>query len=560
MAGGKKSTTSPDPVEGYARAVVDGAVVAGRLVRLAAQRHLDDLRDGPARGLRWDLEAALRAIGFFSYLRHSKGEFAGKPFEMQPWQAFCVGSVYGWKRADGTRRFRRSGIWVPKKNGKSTMVAGLVLYGLVADGEAGAEAYGAAADKFQASLVFNEVRAMVAQTPALAQRLRVVDTTKRVVFEQANSVYTVLSKDSRKTGHGINASLCVIDELHVVDRELYDTLRYAGAARQQPLLNEISTAGNDKDSLGYERYTYAKRLLLGEIVDDETFAYVAEADSNEQWQEPEQWRKANPSLGVTISLESFEGDFREAMNSPPATQANFKQLRLNLWQDSVYAWIPLDKWDECAGKLPDLTGAPCWGALDLSSKSDLTAWVRVYKVDEEFWLVPYFWAPENGDKRRHEANRTLLRPWMDKGLIERCPLDTIDQRMVLRRVLDDCEGERVREVAVDEWNAEWIIQSLMGEGVKVLAFAQNTRNYNEPMKEFERLVYEKKIRHDGNPVLRWCVANTVVYADPNGNVRPDKKHSSDRIDGAVASVMALARATLGDGGESMYETQGLGYV
>lgn len=517
------------------------------------------------RGCHFDERSAEKARLFFSrFLRHSKGKFAGKPFELQEWQwRDVIAPCFGWKRPDGTRRYRRLSVWVPKKNGKSTLASGLILYGLVADGEQGAEVYGAAADRNQAAIIFGEVAAMVSQSPSLAGRLKINQSLKRVVCPATNSFYQVLSKDSRRSGHGINAHVCVIDELHVVDRDLHDTLRYAGAARSQPLLVEISTAGNDKTSLGYERYQYAKRLIRGEIEDDETLAVVYEADSPEAWEDPQQWQKANPSLGTTITQDGFRGDFAEAKNAGAATQANFKQLRLNLWQDQLFAWIPLEQWDACRVTAEiepqSLIGLPCWGGVDLASKMDLCAWVIVWQLPSgEYYARSRFWCPQAARGRRARENKAGLLPWIRSGQITETPGDVTDYDAIEKQVIADCEQYLVQDVAYDPWNAAQFATHLQAAGVKVVQFGQTIRNYNEPMKEAERLVQGGKLKHDGNEVLRWMVGHTSARKDASGNVRPDKESSADHIDGVTAMLMALGRAMVEpDQGASVYDTRGI---
>jgi phage terminase large subunit-like protein len=512
-------------------------------------------------GCFFDLEAAERVRRFLAKLvRQSKGDFAGKPLELLEWQwRKVIGPLYGWKRPNGRRRYRRASVWVAKKNGKSTLAAALILYGLVGDGEPGAEVYGAAADRNQASIIFDEVSAMVKQSPALEKRLDVNRTIRRVTFAEANSFYQVLSKDSRKSGHGINSHTSVIDELHVVNRELYDTLRYAGAARRQPIQLEISTAGNDKTSLGYDRYVYAKRLLRGEIEDPETLAVVFEADDPARWEESEQWHKANPSLGVTIPLDGFRSDFTEARNGSPADQANFKQLRLNLWQDAIFAWLPTETWDACAADLDPsaLEGKTCWGAFDLASKLDLTAWALLFDLgDGSYALLTRFWAPAEADGRRQKENRTQLKPWMDAGHITATEGNVADYDAIETAIRADCERFRPETVYFDPWNATAVANRLQAEGVKLVEFGQTIKNYNAPMRELERLVLSGKLKHDANPVMRWMVAHTCARKDPSGNVRPDKEKSSDHIDGVCCAIMALQGAQIEEGG-SVYDSKGL---
>lgn len=509
-------------------------------------------------GCTFDLQAAERVRKFFTYLRHSKGDFAGKPFELLDWQwQDVIAPAYGWRRPDGTRRYRRVSVWVPKKNGKSTLCAGLVLYGLTGEGEPGAEVYGAAADRQQAGIIFEEVASMIDQSAPLKGRLDVNRTIKRVTFAPRHSFYQVLSKEARKTGHGVNSSMAVIDELHVVNRELYDTLRYAGAARRQPLQVEISTAGNDKTSLGYERYTYAKRLLKGEIEDPDLLPVVYEADDHDKWEDPAQWQKANPSLGVTISRDNFRADFREAKQGSPATQANFKQLRLNLWQDAISAWIPIEEWDACQGDItPEmLEGKPCWAGLDLASKMDVCAFVLLFEVEPgTYAILPRFWAPEEADSRRQKANLALLKPWMNAGFIKATPGNVADYDQIEKDILDDWERYNIRTIAFDPWNATATSNHLQAAGVKMFDFQQSVKSYNEPMKELEKLILSRKLIHDGNLVLRWMAKNVSVKKDPSGNERPDRETSSDKIDGVCAAIMALAMATVNedDGGESDY--------
>lgn len=506
-------------------------------------------RKAVSEGCWFDLAAAERVRHFFSrFLKHSKGQkFAGQKFDLLPWQwEHVVGPLFGWRRADGTRRYRRASVWVPKKNGKSTIAAGLILYMLIADNEPGSEVYGAARDRNQAGIIFNEVRNMVRQSSGLSGKLQIHDTVKQVKFDSRNSFYQVLSSEAGKTGHGLNAHGVVIDELHVCDRELYSTLRYAGASRSQPLFIDISTAGNDKLGIGFEQYQYAKRVKDGVTEDADLLVYIAEADSNEQWEDEKQWHKANPSLGVTIPLDSFRADFVTAKNGTPSAQADFKQLRLNLWQETHFAWLPLEEWDACKADFTEeeLIGFPCWGGLDLSSKLDITAEVLLFQRDDEFYLVARFWCPEEADSNRQKANKTRLKPWILGGHIQETPGNVVDYDLIEKQVASDAEKFGVKESAYDPWNAQQLANHLQEQGVRVVEFPQTLRNFCEPMKELERLVKSRKIRHNGNPAMRWMVGNVCVRKDSNGNIRPDKQKSADKIDGVVALLMALARATL----------------
>ena len=533
-------------------------------------------------GCYFDLKAADMVRAFFAkFLRHSKGKFAGKPFELLDWQwLHFIGPIFGWKRANGLRRFRRFESWVPKKNGKSTIAAGLVINGLVNDGEAGAEVYGAAADRKQASIIFREVEAMIDQSDVLRKRLQVIESTRRVVYPAKHSFYEVLSKDSKKTGHGLNASLAVVDELHVVDRRMYDTLRYAGAARDQPLFGSISTAGDNKLSLGYERYTYCKRLLAGEIDDPDQFAFVAEADGNDKWEEPAQWKKANPSLGHTISPESFASDFREAKYGSPVDQGNFRQLRLNLWQDAAHVYLNMVHWDACGEPLDleALAGRECFGGLDLANTLDLASFVLVFPEDEVdappeeepeenanindprtrplprqvYTVLPFFFVPAEACRERERKNLASYRSWIEQGLIEATDGNEIDPRAIRRRINELSSAYKIIDIAYDPYNAGQIAQELQDDGFEMFKFQQSIANFNEPTTTLSRLVNAGKVRHGGNAVLTWMAGNMMVHTNGIGNVMPARKASADKIDGMVAAIMGLARALLAPSSEPSF--------
>jgi phage terminase large subunit-like protein len=528
-------------------------------------------------GCHFDLAAAERVKRFFeSFLKHHKSPFAGQPFELLPWQwESLVGPFYGWKRPDGTRRYRRVDCWVSKKNGKSSLCAGIVLYSLLADGESGAEVYGAAADRNQASIIYGEAKAMVEQSPALRSKLKVLDTTKRIVYEEKRSFYSVLSKDSRKTGHGINASVVVIDEKHVVNREMRDTLRYAGAARRQPSFWEISTAGNDKTSVGYETYLYAKKVAEGVIEDPELLVFIAEADSNDVWDDPVQWKKANPSLGHTITLDSFKGDFKEASQGSAAARSNFCQLRLNIWQDAVETWLPMDKWDACGGEIDekDLEGRDCYAGLDLASTTDTASLVLLFQLADDsrhtsefgggnggagddvelaesgengsgkiYAALLFVWVPEEACRRRERENRTLLDNWAREGHVTKTPGDVIDYDHIREKLKYLSDRFSIRQVALDRWNATQLSVQLQGDGFDVQPFGQGYASMTAPTKALEELVLSGRLCHGGNPVFRWFASNCSVEQDAAGNLKPSKKRSTEKIDGLVALVMSLGLA------------------
>jgi phage terminase large subunit-like protein len=494
-----------------------------------------------------DLDAARRPIEFFSkLLRHSKGKFANKPFDLLPWQREnIVEPLFGWKRADGTRRFRSAGIWIPKKNGKSALASGLSLYCLMVDGEAGAEVYNAATDRAQATIVFGEAANMVDKSSALSKHLKVVRSTKRITYERTNSWYQALSADV-KTKEGLNAHLVIFDELHAFpNRDLWDVLTYAGAAREQPLQISISTAGYDRHTIGYEQYKYAKDVLNGTIIDTEFLPCIYEATEDDDWTDEATWFKANPSLGVTISLDEFRGKFREAMNSP-SKENSFRRYRLNQWTQQQTRWIKPTKWAACPSEpftLDDLEGRECFAGLDLSSTTDLTALSLLFPNDDgSFHVLPFFWCPEETVLERERSDKVPYTHWIKQGLIQTTPGSAIDYDRIKSFLNDLSRKVWIRKLAIDRWNAQQLATQLEGDGFDVVGFGQGYASMSSPTKEFEKLVLAEKIRHGGNPVLRWQVDNVAVEQDAPGNLKPAKQKSTERIDGVVATIMALGIA------------------
>ena len=376
----RKKTGTPCPVEAYAREVVEGRIVAGQLVRLACQRHLDDLATGAARGLLWDGAAARHALDFFGHLRHSTGEWAHQPFNLQPWQAFVVGSLFGWKRTDGLRRFRTAYVEVARKNGKSVLLAGTALYALVADDEPGAHVYAAATTRDQARIVFGEAERMVDASPAL--RARVTRTVNNLAVLPTSSWFRPLSADASKMD-GLNVHFAAVDEVHEhPNPEIIQKLNTATGARRQPLMFEITTAGHDRHSVCRQHHEFSVKALEGTIpteASDSWFAYIATIDAGDDWTDPAVWIKANPSLGVTVKIEDLKRQVDEAREMP-AQQNAIRRLRLNEWTEQVTRWLDMAVWEE--GGPPAATdGGPssrswttlrrCWPGEPASAASTL---------------------------------------------------------------------------------------------------------------------------------------------------------------------------------------------
>lgn len=497
-------------------------------------------------GYVFNLAAAERVRTFFHrFLCHSKGEWAGQPFELLDWQwDDIVAPLFGWQRPDGTRRYRRGYIEVPKKNGKSCLFSGLSLYLLLADGEPGAEIYSAAVDRDQASIVFTEAANMVESSPHLESRLQVIRSTKRIVDHRSQSFYKALSADV-PAKEGLNAHAILLDELHAQrNRDLWDTLRYAGASRRQPLHLAITTAGYDRHSICWEQHDYARKVADGTIEDLAFFGYIRAAEPEDDWTDPAIWEKANPSFGITLSAEQFAEDCREAQQSP-AKENSFRRYRLNQWTEQDVRWLSLERWDACGREPTDLEGRTCFAGLDLSSTTDLSALVLVFEGDTDgvYDVLPFFWVPEEGARNRERRDHVPYLQWIRDGYLEATPGDVIDYDVIRERIRELGDRYRIQEIAIDRWNATQLATQLSGDGFEVVAFGQGYASMSAPTKKLEELVLSERLAHGAHPVLRWMAGNVSLETDAADNWKPSKKKSIERIDGIVALIMALDRAT-----------------
>jgi phage terminase large subunit-like protein len=540
-----KQTVGLDETTAYARAVVAREVVACKLVRLACKRHLADLKGGRRRGLRFDVEAAQHRIAFAStFLRHSKGEWARKPVTWSPWQKFAIGSVFGWKRKDGTRRFRYVYEEIPRKNGKSTMLAAVGLDMLLCDGEAGAEIYAAATKRDQARIIFDEAKRMVGSSPELAAtvarfKLNLSDDSTASKFEP-------LSSDDR-TLDGLNPHCLLIDELHRhKTRALLDVLDTAVGARRQPLLWIITTAGDDNpESVYAAENDYAVKVLEGTLQDDDVFVFIATIDKGDRWDNPRAWEKANPNIDVSVKRDDLARQARKAKNSPAALQA-FKRLRLNVRSSDAERAIDMAAWAKNSrGRFDQdkLGRLRCWGGLDLSSKIDITAWVKIFEPDADriMRVACRFWIPGDTIEARADRDRMPYRRWVDEGWIEATPGNVIDYATIRDGILEDRKRFDIESVAYDPWNATQLAVELSNAGLDVREFVQGLRTYTAPTKELLALIADRRLDHGDNPVLRVMASNLKIQTDKNFNVMPHKQHSVGRIDGMCALIMALGR-------------------
>lgn len=613
----KRGASSPplsaiaSTVQGYIDGVLDGTILAGELIRLAAQRHVDDLREGPSRGLRFDPVKAEESVEFFSYLKHSKGEWAGQAFTLEPWQMFLIWALFGWLRADGTRRFRTAYVEIPRKNGKSTLGAGIGLKLAFADGESGAEVFSAATKLDQAIIVHSEATRMVRATPALADKIT-INKNNLSRFDTYQK-YEPLGADE-DTLDGLNVHGAIVDELHAhKTRGVFDLMETGTSARRQPLLFAITTAGTDQSatSICWEQHVYAEQILRKIIADDTYFAFIAcmdeartvshdfqsgvqrvqevcscglltattnwsegcSADSAmrplvyseilnlvsaahsptcasrrlrvngaalledvpaDDWQDERSWYKANPNLGVSKKIDYMRDQARKSKNMP-AKLNTFLRLDLDQWTQQSTRWIDMLLWDENAGPPIDeetLRGRLCYGGLDLSSVSDLTAWVLVFPdpvVPDRITILPRIWCPEARlqDDQRNQY-RDQYQAWARDGWILTTPGNAIDYDQIKAQILEDAQNFQVQEVAVDRlFQGYQLSMQLADEGLTVAACGMGFMSMAGPCKEFERRLLGHQLHHGGHPVLKWMANNVAVREDPAGNLKPDKALSLD---------------------------------
>lgn len=537
----------------------------------------------------FDREAAADACDFFAEcLTHHKGEFANKPFFLDVWQRMLVVvPIFGWKiRETGLRRFRKVYIEIPKKNGKSQLSAGLGLYMTFCDGEDGAEIYCAAADREQAAIVFDEAKAMVEDCPDLIDRANVF--RRSIVFRETRSSFKVLSADAR-TKHGPNIHCLIFDELHAQpNRDLFDTLEKGIAARRQPLIIMITTAGDDQESICYEQHEYAVSVIKDG--GDDSFLPVIFGLSKEQdWTNIEVLGTVNPSLGITVKTDYLTNEVRAALKDPRKQNA-FKRLHGNIWTQQAKLWIPIEKWDACKTEVNEdaLIGLPVAGGMDLSSKIDLSSFVlafmhrdapgiapieveidppdkletvphlaefikalepapngkKKFRINFSVTLLPFFWMPEESLTERKAKDRFGYDVMKDEGLLEITEGNIIDYDAIYSMIVEKLAPKynlRDAEIGYDPWNATQLATQLSKDGFKMIEIPQTIRHLSEPSKIYEALVLSGRIRHSGHRILRWNVENVAVKEDPSGNIRPVKSSNMKRIDGVIASIDAISR-------------------
>ena len=512
----------------------------------------------------YDKSAADYAVAFIENLCHTKGTWAGKPFELIDWQEQIIRDLFGTLKANGYRQFNTAYIEIPKKQGKSELAAAVALLLTCGDGEERAEVYGCAADRQQAAIVFDVAADMVRMCPALSKRVKILASQKRLIYTPTNSFYQVLSAEAYSK-HGFNIHGVVFDELHTQpNRKLFDVMtKGSGDARMQPLYFLITTAGTDTHSICYETHQKAKDIIEGRKIDPTFYPVIYGADESDDWTDPKVWKKANPSLGITVGIDKVKAACESAKQNPGEENA-FRQLRLNQWVKQAVRWMPMEKWDKCAFAVDEdeLEGRVCYGGLDLSSTTDITAFVLVFPPldeDDKYIILPYFWIPEDNLTLRVNRDHVPYDVWERQGYLQTTEGNVVHYGFIEQFIERLGERFNIREIAFDRWGAVQMVQNLEGMGFTVVPFGQGFKDMSPPTKELMKLVLEQKIAHGGHPVLRWNMDNIYIRTDPAGNIKADKEKSTEKIDGAVATIMALDRAIRcgNDHGASVYDERGL---
>lgn len=539
----------------YAEDVIAGTIPACLYIKQACERAIT-MRDSGK--YVYDAKAAEKPIKFASFCKHLKGPLAGQAVTLEPWQMFMICNIYGFFKADGRRVCRTVYIEVPRKNGKSTLCSLLALYHLLADKEASAEVYAAAVTRDQARIVFNDAAAMVRGSSDLSKHLGV---HKSNVFHlKSNSKFEPLSSDAGSL-EGKNPSFCVVDELHVHKTpEVWDVLNVASGARAQPVIFGITTAGTNQEGIAYQLRDYALKCLGNTVDDDTFFTLVYTMDQHDDWRDPNVWVKANPNYDVSVQPDDLERLFKQAAENPSA-ETNFRTKRLNEWRNATAAWISTIDWDRCDEELPPLEswkGQPAYIGLDLASVSDFACISLQFARNGKVYNYLKSYLPEDTVHNKSGAMGEHYRQWRKEGRLIATEGNVTDLSYIKQEILKYCEMFNVREIAFDPYGANELSASLIDKGLPMVKMGQGIMSMSGPSKSFEKLIKSGNIVHGGDPVLKWMVSNCVIYIDPNDNIKVKKETHMNKIDGVIASIMALARLEINGGLKAnAYETRGI---
>jgi len=578
------------PVTKYAKDITSGNIISNKWVRLACQRHLDDLEKSKQKSypFYFDEDSADHIIDFFpTCLCFYEGAFDGQPFNLTPHQKFVLGSIFGWlRKKDGFRRFRTAYIEEAKGNGKTPLAAGIGLYGLTYDEEPGAEIYSAAVTREQAGLTFRDARLYAEASDVLADML--VIGQHNIAYDEENSFFRPVSSEHRALD-GKKPHIALIDEIHEHPNDLVVRKISAGTkTRRQSLIIEITNAGYDRQSICFQHHEYTEKILEGTLNDDGWFGMMTGLDVCEKcesegktipqdgcsdcddWRNESVWEKANPNmkyLGAPF-IDYLRRQVEEA-KAMPSQENIVKRLNFCIWTESITKWLSVDKWNACNFPVDEdlLKGRSCYGGLDLSSNLDLTAWVLVFPPVNDgglYEVVCRFFLPEDNMWERVKRDKVPYDVWVRQGHIMTTPGNIIDYDFILAQIEQDSKDYHIEELAFDRWGSQKITTDLQDMGFQLegkkqtlIQFGQGYASMSPPTKEVEKMVYSGELAHGGNPVLSWNVSNVAIRTDPAENKKPDKEKSTERIDGAVALIMAIGRAMLKKSTKSVYEGRGL---
>ena len=510
----------------------------------------------------FDPDAAQHVIDVFHNLFvHIEGSFAGKHFLLELWQQSILANVFGWKRPDGMRRYREVFVYIPRKNGKTPFGAGILNYVLFFDNEPGAQIYGAAGEKEQAALLYRHATGMISREEELSSRCKVYRAFKSIqLLSDPGSTYKVLSADA-DTKHGGNPHLVILDELHVQkNRELVDvfTTSFASEGRKQPLFISFTTADFEREgSICNEKHDYAKKVRDGIIKDDAFLPVIYEATLEDDWTDPKVWKRVNPNLGVSVSMDYLKRACAKAKEMT-SFENTFKRLHLNIRTEQAMRWLKMDKWDACNAPVDEkmLEGKECYMGLDLASNKDVAAAVMLFPADDgSYDVVPRFWIPRDNAAARDKRDRVPYTAWARDGYITMTEGDMIDYDVIRRDICELGERFNILEISIDRWAATHLITQLSGDGHEMVPFGNGFHDMNAPTQELEVLVCSGRIRHGGNPVLRWMASNVAIETNATDYIKPSKKKSTEKIDGIVALIMAIGRSLERDEneGRSVYD-------
>lgn len=546
----------------YARGVVKGKIPAGEYVRLACQRHLDDLIQSKAKRYpyRFDKGLAARAIHFIELLPHTKGRWAAKRerITLAAWQRFCVGVIFGWvRKSDGRRRFREAYLEVPRKNGKSVLAAAIGLYCLIADGEFGAEVYSGATTEKQAWEIFRPARLMAKRCKGLVDHFGLEINASNLLRTADFSRFEPLVGNP---GDGSSPSCAIVDEYHEhKSSDLYDTMNSGMGARDQPLMLVVTTAGSNMSGPCYEKRAEIKKILKGIFEADRTFGVIYGLDPHDDWRSPQSWRKANPNLGVSLSEDYLAAQVASAIRSPSRQNA-VKTKHLNAWVGAKAAWLNMEHWARQADPtlcIEDFGDCDSWIGLDLATKLDIAALISLFRRNNagvsHYYIFPHFYLPE--DALEDSKNAKTYQGWAEQEFLQIMDGAEIDFQQVQDDILALPTRQHVVELVYDPWQATQIAQAVRAEDMEAVEYRNTVGNLSPPMREFEAALAAGRVHHTDNPVLNWMASNVVARVDAKENIYPRKELPDNKIDGMIATLFAMGRAMLADDQVSPWEDE-----